>query len=106
MSAGASPFLRVFSGGLLALTLAACGGAALPDEASEESDLSSRACSPTGKRAHPLVLNVEPDDASGPWIAALTGATTRVRVLIYQMGKGPILDGLVSAAKAGLDVRV
>ena len=52
------------------------------------------------------MLNVEPTDASGPWTAALAHAKSRVRVLIYQMGAGPILDGLIAAAHGGLDVRV
>ena len=87
--------------------LAACSGGTEQDPGSDDDAVTSKsACTPTAKRSHPLVLNVEPDDASGPWTDAMSGVKSRVRVLIYQMGKGPILDGLVAAAHAGHDVRV
>jgi cardiolipin synthase len=93
---------------LFMLVATACGGATPAHDSSdsEESDLSARGCTPTSRRAHALVLNVEPDDASGPWTAAMSNVKTSIRVLIYQMGAGPILDGLIAAAHAGRDVRV
>lgn len=36
----------------------------------------------------------------------MAGAKKSVHVLLYQMGAGPILDGLVAAARGGLEVRV
>jgi len=108
-----APALLLSIASLASIALAACGGATAdasppndPADDAAESDLSTRGCTPTSKRAHALVLNVEPTDASGPWTDVLAHAKTRVRVLIYQMGAGPILDGLLAAAHAGLDVRV
>ena len=62
-----------------------------------------RWCDAQGTRAHPLELAIEPGAKSSPWTTAMTGAKKSVHVLLYQMGAGPILDGLIAAAKNGLD---
>ena len=96
-----------YLGVLLAVTTA-CSAPAPADDGSTEDDLAGthRWCDPQGKRTHPLELAVEPGAKSSPWTDAMAGAHTSVHVLLYQMGAGPILDGLVAAAHAGLDVRV
>ena len=106
MRAGKSLFCGVL---LLAGLASACGAPAPKADAdSTEDDLSGthRWCTPRGVRAHPLTLAVEPGAKSSPWTDAMTGAKDSVHVLIYQMGTGPILDGLIAAAKGGLDVEV
>lgn len=109
--------LRTLFSGLLVAVAAACGGspANVPNAdptvdpvADGEDDVNGvhRWCDPQGKRAHPLVLAVEPGAKSSPWTDALAGAKKSVHVMLYQMGAGPILDGLVAAAQRGLEVSV
>lgn len=64
------------------------------------------ACEPTSPRMSPLELYVQPDVGTTPFSDAIGRATRSVDVMVYQMGFGPILDGLEVKARAGVKVRV
>jgi cardiolipin synthase len=64
------------------------------------------ACDPFVPRTKPLVLAVQPDESAAPFVAVIDAATKSIRVMVYQMGFGPVLDGLEAKAKAGVKVRV
>ena len=68
-----------------------------PDEA---------ACSVDSPRTVPLQLWVQPEAASEPLVQAITQAQSTIRVMIYEMGEGPILDALEERARSGVLVRV
>src|SRR5262245_7980531 len=90
------------------LILAACGspGAAeepsIPAEASpapepdpkEVPETAPPACSPLVPRQTPLKLSVMPEASATPFVAVIDRARTSLRVMVYQMGFGPILEGL------------
>jgi cardiolipin synthase A/B len=73
------------------------GGGALPP---------AEACEPLAPRTQPLDVFVLPEAGPAPFLMAIDGATRSLRVMVYQMGTGPILDALVAKAEAGLDVQV
>jgi cardiolipin synthase A/B len=64
------------------------------------------ACDPLVPRTKPLVLAVQPDESAAPFVAVINAAQKSIRVMVYQMGYGPFLDGLEAKAKAGVQVRV
>lgn len=64
------------------------------------------ACTPLAPRAVPLEVAALPDAREVPFVSAIQSAKTSVRVMVYQMGFGPILDALKAKASAGVDVRV
>jgi phosphatidylserine/phosphatidylglycerophosphate/cardiolipin synthase-like enzyme len=89
--------------------LGALGACAAPvdDEGTSADDLMSKsACEAVSKRSHPLTLAVEPQASADPWLAALDKAMTEIRVMVYQMGDGPVLDALTEKAQQGLTVHV
>lgn len=106
----------------LVLWLVACSAAPAPRGAGPDADpgvepttdagLSAdapptpRACDATDPRATPVDLYVLPDAGEAPFVDAVGRAQRSVRVMVYQMGYGGILDAIVAKAKAGLDVRV
>jgi phosphatidylserine/phosphatidylglycerophosphate/cardiolipin synthase-like enzyme len=51
-------------------------------------------------------LAVLPEAGAEPFVTALESATKSIRVMVYQMGFGPILDTLEAKARAGVSVRV
>jgi cardiolipin synthase A/B len=63
-------------------------------------------CSPTDPRAMPVEIAPDPEAGEQPFIDALSIAKTKIRVEIYEMGFGAILDQLKAKAMAGVDVRV
>ena len=64
------------------------------------------ACSPSVPRTTPLEVSVLPDAGATPFVSVLQRATKTIRVMVYQMGTGPILDTLEAKAKAGVNVQV
>lgn len=64
------------------------------------------ACDVLAPRTSPLEIFVQPAAGSTPFVAAINRAKTTVDVMVYQMGYGPILEGLEAKAKAGVKVRV
>jgi len=64
------------------------------------------ACSPAVPRTAPLEVSVLPEAGATPFVSVLSRATRTIRVMVYQMGNGPILDTLETKAKAGVKVRV
>ncbi len=65
-----------------------------------------RACSPDVPRAVPNQLAVLPDDGETMFVETVKSAKSSLRVMVYLMGYGGILDALTAQAKAGVDVRV
>src|SRR5690606_28389909 len=64
------------------------------------------ACEPLSPRTAPLEVAVQPDVSAAPLVAVIDSATTSLRVMVYQMGFGPILEGLEAKARAGVKVRI
>src|SRR5260221_4256797 len=64
------------------------------------------ACSENDPRSAPIDLAVLPDAGEAPFVDAIGKATKSLRVMVYQMGYGGILDAITAKAQAGLDVRV
>ncbi|MFH1130854.1 MAG: phospholipase D-like domain-containing protein [Pseudomonadota bacterium] len=67
---------------------------------------SNTTCTPTDPRTFPIQLAVFPEDGEQPYVDVVSTATKSIRVFIYIMGYGGILDGLKQKAAAGVDVRV
>jgi phosphatidylserine/phosphatidylglycerophosphate/cardiolipin synthase-like enzyme len=64
------------------------------------------ACDPLSPRTKPLVIAVQPDESAAPFVAVINGAKTSLRVMVYEMGFGPVLDALEAKAKAGVKERI
>jgi phosphatidylserine/phosphatidylglycerophosphate/cardiolipin synthase-like enzyme len=64
------------------------------------------ACEATSPRTSPTTVAVLPEAGEKPFVDLLDGAQTSIRVMVYLMGYGGILDRLKAKAKAGVDVRV
>lgn len=64
------------------------------------------ACTPDVPRVVPLQVWAEPDAGQPPFVDALATAKASIRVMVYEMGYGSILDTLVQKAHAGVAVRV
>lgn len=82
------------------------GNGSAPGPSTSEPTKPAPACDVLTPRTKPLELFVQPDVGSAPFVAAITKATKTIDVMVYQMGYGPILDGLEAKAKAGVTVRV
>lgn len=64
------------------------------------------ACSPTVPRTTPLEVSVLPEAGATPFVSVLSKATKTIRVMVYEMGTGPIIDTLEAKAKAGVKVQI
>jgi phosphatidylserine/phosphatidylglycerophosphate/cardiolipin synthase-like enzyme len=64
------------------------------------------ACEVSVPRTSPIELSVLPEAGAAPFTSVLERATRTIRVMVYLMGTGPILDTLEAKARAGVDVRV
>ncbi len=64
------------------------------------------ACRPDGPRTVPLQIWVLPEAGSAPLVEAIGGAQESLRVMIYELGEGPILRALEREARSGVPVRV
>lgn len=64
------------------------------------------ACSPAVPRTTPLEVSVLPEAGATPFVSVLQRATKTIRVMVYQMGTGPIIDTLEAKAKAGVKVQI
>jgi phosphatidylserine/phosphatidylglycerophosphate/cardiolipin synthase-like enzyme len=64
------------------------------------------ACGPLVPRTTALEVAVLPDAGATPYVTVLARATRTIRVMVYEMGTGPILDTLVAKARAGVKVQV
>ena len=99
------------------LVIAACGGDA-PSNPGDTPDLTtsttpdlalppgSDVCDPMTPRSVVEKVFATPDAGEQPYLEVLTTAQSSVKVLIYLMGYGGILDTLVAKAKAGIKVSV
>lgn len=117
----------VASFALVAMSLAACGDAAVEtDTPTTEAPVAppqdppasatstpeppktpvAPACSPAVPRTTPLELSVLPEAGATPFVSVLQRATKTIRVMVYQMGTGPIIDTLEAKAKAGVKVQI
>lgn len=76
------------------------------DGASSDGDRSPTECAANLPRHEPVVVYPLPDSTSAPFVATVNRAQKTLRVMVYQMGFGPILDAIVVKATAGIDVRV
>lgn len=63
-------------------------------------------CDPLAPRAVPLELHVLPDEGEAALATEVTKATKSVRVLIYEMGYGAVLEALKARAQAKVPVSV
>jgi phosphatidylserine/phosphatidylglycerophosphate/cardiolipin synthase-like enzyme len=85
--------------------LAACAAPTEDTSDSTDEDLLSRsACDAVSRRSHPLELAVEPEASADPFLSAIAKASKEIRVMVYQMGDGPVLDALTAKAQGGLTV--
>lgn len=64
------------------------------------------ACDVTVPRTKPIAVAALPDAGATPFTTVLDHAKKTIRVFIYELGTGPILDALEAKAKAGVDVKV
>ncbi len=65
-----------------------------------------QACEPTSPRAQPTEVYALPEAGEAPFEELLSGAKSSIRVMVYLMGYGGILDALKAKAQAGVSVRV
>jgi phosphatidylserine/phosphatidylglycerophosphate/cardiolipin synthase-like enzyme len=82
------------------------GGDATSSSSSSGNGGAPPACSVDVPRQKPLEAWAEPDASQAPFVDALSTAKSSIRVMVYEMGYGAILDTLVAKAKAGVSVRV
>jgi hypothetical protein len=99
----------------LALTLPACAPVEdLPSDpdraesavASGTDGAPAPSCEPLSPRTVPLELAVQPEAGATPFVEVASRATTTLRVMVYQMGFGPVLDVIETKAREGVSVRV
>jgi phosphatidylserine/phosphatidylglycerophosphate/cardiolipin synthase-like enzyme len=64
------------------------------------------ACEATAPRTSPTTVSALPEAGEKPFVDLLDRAQTSIRVMVYLMGYGGILDRLEAKAKAGVSVRV
>jgi len=64
------------------------------------------ACSPLVPRMKPLEVSVLPDAGATPFVSVLARATKTIRVMVYELGTGPIIDTLEAKARAGVKVQM
>jgi phosphatidylserine/phosphatidylglycerophosphate/cardiolipin synthase-like enzyme len=64
------------------------------------------ACAPLVPRTTPLEVSVLPDAGATPFVSVLGRATKTIRVMVYEMGTGPIIDTLEAKARAGVKVQI
>src|SRR4051812_38549761 len=80
-----------------------------PGDAGETADLAPPpppACEANSPRYSPTRLAVFPDESETPYVQVAAGAEKSLRVMVYLMGRGGILDTLKSKAQKGVSVRV
>lgn len=103
--------IRLTMLGWLVLGLGCGGSNTVPDLAvdlltADARGDGSRFCNATDPRTAPVEVGVQPDDGEKAYVEMIGRAQKSIRVLIYIMGRGGILDGLKQQATAGKDVRV
>ena len=86
--------------------IVAAPDASAPDAAPDAPPAVSTACTPDVPRTSALELSVEPDAGATPFTSVLSRATKSIKVLIYELGTGPIIDAIESKARAGLKVEM
>jgi cardiolipin synthase len=63
-------------------------------------------CNATDPRTVPVEVHPTPEDGEAPYVQALATAEHSIRVQVYLMGYGGILDTLTAKARHGVDVKV
>jgi cardiolipin synthase len=104
---------------ILLLFVAGCsapadhGALPIPPDLSAPPDLTppdltplAKVCDPLAPRSTAPEISVLPDDGEAPQVDVLEKAQRSIRVMIYEMGQGGILDALLAKAQAGVQVRV
>jgi cardiolipin synthase A/B len=69
-------------------------------------DRPAPACEATAPRTAPTAVFALPDAGEAPFLEVLQGARSSIRVMIYMMGYGGILDTLKAKAQAGVGVQI
>jgi phosphatidylserine/phosphatidylglycerophosphate/cardiolipin synthase-like enzyme len=78
-----------------------------PPDLSTLPDLAiARVCDPLAPRATAPEVSVLPDEGEPPQVNVLMKAQKDIRMMIYEMGQGGILDAIKQKAAAGVQVRV
>ena len=98
---------------LLVISTACARGPGLDPDPEADADIAAPdpdpvidACRATDPRTVPVEVFATPEAGEAPYLEALDAATDSIRVQVYLMGYGGILDRLKEKAAAGLDVRV
>jgi cardiolipin synthase len=99
---------------LFVVALTACRAptpeSALHPDAAEQADATPDAgadfCNDTDPRAPAISVAATPEAGEQPYLDALAGAQSKIRVEIYEMGYGGILDTLTAKAHAGVTVQI
>src|SRR5690242_18463158 len=90
----------------LLVLLAACSHTN-PTAAQDASpDAAADFCGAMDPRTVPVEVAATPEAGEQPYLDALATAQSKIRVEIYEMGYGGILDALEAAAQRGLEVDV
>lgn len=94
---------------LLVISAACARGPGVDPDPAADADIAvpdPDPCSATDPRTVPVEVLATPEAGEAPYLAALDAATRSIRVQVYLMGAGGILDRLKAKAAAGVDVRV
>jgi phosphatidylserine/phosphatidylglycerophosphate/cardiolipin synthase-like enzyme len=101
--------MKTLSFVLFASLVTACATSADPEEGFDAEVDDARVpdfCNATDPRKIPVAIVADPEAGEAPFLEALASAQKSIRVEIYLMGYGGILDMLKAKAAEGLDVRV
>jgi phosphatidylserine/phosphatidylglycerophosphate/cardiolipin synthase-like enzyme len=102
---------------LVALVVTACSAPSHPaeqppdagieiDAAPDASTAGPDFCNATDPRAMPVAVAATPEAGEQPYLDALAQAHIKIRIEIYEMGYGGILDSLVAKLGAGVPVEI
>ena len=104
--AALSYLLAVAATGSLASAAPERGSAPGVTSAARALEKENPACEPDSPRATPLQIWVLPEAGPAPFVQALSEARRSIKITIYQMGEGPILEMLERKARSGVRVQV
>jgi phosphatidylserine/phosphatidylglycerophosphate/cardiolipin synthase-like enzyme len=98
---------------LLVMFLVACATHASPAEVSPDAAPQPDAsiagadfCNDTDPRAQPVTVAATPEAGEQPYLDALAQVQSKIRIEIYEMGYGGILDTLMTKLAAGVTVEI
>ena len=82
------------------------GGASLESAVPTTTAVTADVCDPLSPRASALEVAALPEAGEAPFVDALASAQSTIRVMVYLMGYGGILDTLKAKAQSGVAVKV